>query len=200
MIRCRGKFEFQRQALHLLVLVLRAFLKEARPFLKISSSIFQWRQMRCGWPVATHVGMWQPFCKDLLMNNVRPEERCGLSWGTCGWCKNRNEGQEDRGDVGGRGGASARPQLQPPGHSGAGSMRLLKSTHDRDQQRHRSQEWQTDRARSLSSAQRRPRLVEGSGGHAQALGGSSRACALPPVDPLPGHERGASVLLDGAEL
>ena len=149
---------------------------------------------------AMWVGMWQPFCKDLLMNNVRPEERCGLSWGTCGWCKNRNEGQEDRGDVGGRGGASARPQLQPPGHSGAGSMRLLKSTHDRDQQRHRSQEWQTDRARSLSSAQRRPRLAEGSGGRAQALGGSSRACALPPVDPLPGHERGASVLLDGAEL
>ena len=78
------------------------------------------------------VGMWQPFCKDLLMNNVRPEERCGLSWGTCGWCENRNEGQEDRGDVGGRGGASARPQLQPPGHSGAGSMRLPTSTHDRD--------------------------------------------------------------------
>ena len=27
-------------------------------------------------------------------NNVRPE-RCALSWGTYGWCKNRNEGQEE---------------------------------------------------------------------------------------------------------
>ena len=33
----------------------------------------------------------------------------------------------------GRGGANAsQPQLQPPGHSGAGSMRLPTSIHDRD--------------------------------------------------------------------
>ena len=56
------------------------------------------------------------------------------------------------------------------------------------------------RARSLPSAQPRLRLVDSSDGPAQCLRGSFGACAMPPVDPSPGHEREASVLLDGAEL
>ena len=159
--------------------------------------------MRCGWEGCT---VSARICADEQYGarGQTSERDVVYHEAQYGWFKNRNEGQGRGRDVGGKGAVPMRGLSCSSSQDTRGPDRSIEAADINPRPSPRKgtvpQELYTAWTRSLSSAQRRPRLVSGSGGRAQSLRGSSEACALNPVDPLPGHEREASVLLDGAEL